>query len=74
MEQSKVGDVATKEIIPASDYFEKTTVDIPKVEIVKKRVIDFVKFGQPFIVPLGEKREDGTTARVEIVVDEIKDK
>lgn len=62
VEQSKITKVDTKQISSS------TTIQLPSVEIAKKRVFDFVRFGEPFVVPLGEKRADGTMPRLEIVV------
>ncbi len=63
VEQSKIaGEVAIKECSPG------TRIQIPSVDIEKKRVFDFVKFGEAFVVPLGEKRAKGTRSRLEIVV------
>jgi len=62
VEQSKITRVDTKPI--DSD----TWIQIPVVDIRKKRVFDFVEFGSPLVVALGEKHAGGTVPRLEIVV------
>ncbi len=47
---------------------ETTTIHAPCVNVMKKRVFDFLRFGEPLVVPLGEKRADGTMACLEVVV------
>jgi hypothetical protein len=62
VEQSWIGDVKTKEVAPGM------LVQVPKVDIHKKRVIDFVKFGAPLVIPLRAKGGDTTVPRVELVI------
>ena len=62
VEQSKIGDVETKKVGP------DTSVQIPHVELHKKRVIDFVKFGESLAIPSGERQADGNMPRIELVV------
>lgn len=62
VELSKITKVDAKRIN------SNTTIQIPSVDIRKKRVIDFVKFGETFVVPLGEEPANGKMPRLEIVV------
>ncbi len=62
VEASKITGVEERRIGP------DTVVQIPAVELYKKRVIDFVKFGEALVVPLADKGPKGTAARLEIVV------
>lgn len=62
VERSKIGNVETKKIAPNS------TVQIPHVDISKKRVIDFVKYGEILSIPLGEKGSQEAASRVELVI------
>ena len=62
IEQSKIGEVGTKTIGPNS------TVPIPQVDISKKRVIDFVKYGEVLSIPLAKKRPGKDVPRVEVMI------
>jgi hypothetical protein len=62
VEQSEITSVETKKTGPG------TFVQAPHVDARKKRVVDFVKFGEILTVPTEEKRADGTTPRVELAV------
>jgi len=64
VEQSQITKVDTKQI----NADKKTTVQIPSVDIQKKRIFDFVKFGEALVVPTGEKLADDKISRIEIVV------
>jgi hypothetical protein len=44
------------------------TVQVPKVATQTKRVLDFVEFDSPLVVPLGEKNAAGISPRLEIIV------
>ncbi len=45
-----------------------TFVQVPRLHIRKKRVIDFVRFGDVLTIPTGKKGAGTTTPRVELVV------
>ncbi|MGO9112804.1 MAG: hypothetical protein ACLP9L_26525 [Thermoguttaceae bacterium] len=62
VEQSQIGKVKIKAIGP------NTSVQIPDVDIHKKRAIDFVKFGEPMVIPLAAKVAGETMPRVELVI------
>jgi hypothetical protein len=62
VEQSQITDVDVKRTGP------DTFVQVPHVDIRKKRVIDFVKFGEILTISTGKKRADGAKPRVELVV------
>jgi len=69
IEQTKITDVGTKQIVPG-----KTAIQIPHVAIYKKRVFDFLKFGEVLAIPLGEKNANGIVPRIELLLasDEMK--
>ena len=62
VEQSEITNVEIKKTGP------DTFVQVPRLDTRKKRVIDFVKFGEVLTIPAGEKGADGITPRVELVV------
>ena len=62
VEQSKIGDVDTKNIDP------KTAIQIPHIAFHKKRVIDFVKYGKIMTIPMTEKSESGNEPRIELIL------
>ena len=62
VEQSTIKDVEARQIDP------DTTVQIPHVDIRKKRIIDFVKSGDRPAIPTGEKSARGIVPRVELAV------
>ena len=62
VEQSEITNVEIKKT--GADTF----VQVPRLDTRKKRVIDFVKFGEVLTIPAGEKGADGITPRVELVV------
>jgi hypothetical protein len=62
VEETKITGVDVKSCSP------NTTLQSPRVETRKRRVIDFVRFDNVLVVPMGEKRPDGTTPRVEILI------
>ena len=62
VERSEITDVEVKKTGP------ETFVQVPHLDTRKKRVIDFVKFGEALRIPTGEKGADATTPRVELVV------
>ncbi len=62
VEQSEITNVEIKKTGP------DTFVQAPRLDTRKKRVIDFVKFGEVLTIPTGEKGADGIAPRVELVV------
>ena len=62
VERTKIGKVDIKQIDP------DTTLQIPHIDTYKKRVIDFVRFGDKVVIPSGEKNTNARTPCVEIVV------
>jgi hypothetical protein len=67
IEQSKIGEVETKEIIPG-----KTAIQIPHVELHKKRVFDFLKYGEVLAISLDGK-DKGPRIELVLVSDGMKD-
>ena len=61
VEQSKIGDVGTKTVGDA-------TVQIPHIVFQKKRVFDFVKYGEIMTIPMGNKSALGTEPRIELIL------
>jgi hypothetical protein len=61
VERSKIGNVDTKEV--GSD--EK--IQLPSLETQKKRIIDFVKYGEIFSISTKEKSAAGDDSRIELV-------
>ena len=72
VERSSIADVGTKACGPTVEIgpgvVEGTTVQTVRVDTEKKRVIEFVSFGETLVVPLGAKGSKGTLPRVELVV------
>ncbi|MHB1033827.1 MAG: hypothetical protein ACYC35_02460 [Pirellulales bacterium] len=62
VEQTRINKVDIKKCDPG------TCLQIPSVATRKRRVIDFVRFGDTLVVPMGEKLANGRTPRVEIFV------
>ncbi len=62
IEQSKIGDVDTKNVDP------KTAIQIPHIAFKKKRAIDFVKYGKVMTIPMAEKSESGNEPRIELII------
>ena len=62
VEQSKIGDVDTKNINP------KTTIQVPHIAVQKKRVIDFVKYGKIMTIPMADKSASGNEPRIELIL------
>ncbi len=62
VEQSKIGDVDTKKVDP------KTAIQVPHIAFQKKRVIDFVKYGEVMTIPMAEKSASGNEPRIELIL------
>jgi hypothetical protein len=65
VELSKIVDVKEKKIGPG------TVLQIPTAETYKKRVVDFVNFGETLVVPLEDKGPKEARARLEMVVQPV---
>lgn len=61
IEQSRIRHVETKKI------GDNRHIQIPHVDISKKRVIDFVKYGQTLAIPIDEDADKGAS-RVELLI------
>ena len=59
VEESKILDIGTKKIAP------DTTIQIPHVDNQKKRIVDFVKYGEVFSIRLGKKH---SASRIELMI------
>jgi len=59
VEQSKIGRVETKKV------GDDLTIQQPRVDIIKKRVLDFLKYGEVFSIPIGDK---GSISHVELII------
>lgn len=63
VERSKITEVGTKQIVP-----NETTIQVPRVELHKQRVFDFLKFGEVLAIPIGEKGANGIVPRIELTI------
>jgi len=76
VEQSRIAEAGTKRCCGGQSTrdsdgapHEGTTLQTVRVDTRRKRVIEWVQFGEVLAVPMGEKRSGETVPRVEVVVD-----
>jgi len=76
-ETTQIGPVNVKEAHARTKNSDAVRVQLPIINTVKMRAVDFAEFGKPIVAPIylpGETRDEAKTPRLEIIVEMAKDK